>query len=267
LIKNIDIPVLRQRIIWTAIMSLISILFILSVQRKLNGNVNNLVVKIKPLKGNKDLINEQDIEILFKKFTGFDVTQANIKTIETDELEALLKADKRIKKVEVFLDSKDKLNVWIVQKQPVVRVMDGSNKSYYLDEEGDQVPTVDKSAIRVPLATGHFELFQEGMLKSEKPSKLKEVFTIALEVYKDDFLSALVEQIDVNENGEIILIPKIGRQEITIGDDMDLEDKFDNLKIFYKDGLPREGWRKFTALKLNYKGQVVAKKAQTEFLN
>ncbi len=252
---------------WTAIMSLISILFIFSVQRKLNGNVNNLVVKIKPLRGNKDLINEQDVKILFKKFTGYDVTQASIKNIETDELEALLKADKRIKKVEVFLDSKDKLNVWIVQKQPVVRVMDSSNKSYYFDEEGDQVPTVEKSAIRVPLATGHFELYQEGILKSEKPSKLKDVYKISLEIFKDEFLSALIEQIDVNEEGEIILIPKIGRQEITIGDASDLKDKFDNLKIFYKDGLPREGWRKFTALKLNYKGQVVAKKSQTEFLN
>jgi cell division protein FtsQ len=265
--KNIDIPVLRQRIMWTAIMSLISILFIMSVQRKLNGNVNNLVVKIKPLKGNRDLINAQDVKILFKKFTGYDVTQANINSIEIDELEALLKADKRIKKVEVFLDSKDKLNVWIVQKQPVVRVMDGSNKSYYIDEEGEQVPTVDRSAIRVPLATGHFELYQEGFLKSDKPSKLKDIFKIALEVFNDDFLSALVEQIDVNEEGEIILIPKIGRQEITIGDATNLEEKFDNLKIFYKDGLPREGWRKFTQLKLNYRGQVVAKKAQTEFLN
>ncbi len=265
--KKIDIPVLKQRIIWTAIMTMIAILFVLSVQRKVNSRVENVVVKIKPIKGNKNLISEYEVKLLFKKFTGYDVTQANVKNIEIDELEALLKADKRIKKVELFMDSENKLNVWIVQKQPVVRIMDGSNKSYYIDEEGDQVPTVYKSAIRVPLATGHFELYQPDILKSEKPSKLKEIFEVSKEVSEDEFLSALIEQIDVDETGNIILIPKIGRQEIEIGDATNLADKFNNLKIFYKDGLPREGWRKYSALKLNYKGQVVAKKTQTEFLN
>jgi cell division protein FtsQ len=265
--KNIDIPVLKQRIMWTAIMSLIAILLIMSVQRKVNSNINNLTVKIKPIKGNKNLINEIDIKNLFNKYLGYDVTQAEVKSIETNELEELLKADKRIKKVEVFLDAKNKLNVWIVQKQPILRVMDGSNKSYYLDDEGEPIPTVDKSAIRVPLATGNFELYQPGIFQSEKPSKLKEVFEVSKEIFNDEFLSALVEQIDVDEVGEIILIPKIGRQEIIVGDDRNLQEKFANLKIFYKDGLPREGWRKFSALKLNYKGQVIGKRTQTDFLN
>ena len=56
-----------------------------------------------------------------------------------------------------------------MQRQPIVRVMDGSNRSYYIDEDGDQkVPIVEKSAIRVPLATGHFELYQEDKFKSDK---------------------------------------------------------------------------------------------------
>ncbi len=170
--------------------------------------------------------------------------------------------------MEVFIDSDNKLNVWIVQKQPIVRVMDGSNRSYYLDEDGDQVPIVEKSAIRVPLATGHFELYQEEKFKSGKPGKLKEVYEVSKAIFADTFLTALVEQIDVKEDGEIVLIPKIGRQEIVLGDASNLEEKFDNLKIMYKEGLPREGWRKFNVLKLNYKGQVVAeKREETAFIN
>ncbi|MBK8700636.1 MAG: hypothetical protein IPN29_14335 [Saprospiraceae bacterium] len=266
--KRIDIPVLKQRIMWTFIMSAIAILFVLSVQRKMQAEVSHLVVKIKPIRGSRNLISEREVKQLFSRFIGFDVSKAEIKDIESSELEALLKADKRIKKVEVFMDSKDRLNVWIVQKQPIVRVMDGSNRSYYIDEEGDQVPTVDKSAIRVPLATGHFELYQEELFKSAKPSKLKEVYEVAKAVFNDEFLCALVEQIDVSEGGDIVLIPKIGRQELVLGDATNLDEKFSNLKVMYKEGLPREGWRKYSVLKLNYRGQVVAQRhTETDFIN
>ncbi|MBK8111975.1 MAG: hypothetical protein IPK46_17445 [Saprospiraceae bacterium] len=266
--KKIDMPVLRQRIMWTFIMAAIGVLFILSVQRKLNAEVSKLEVVIKPIRGKRNLINAAEVKQIFNRHAGVDVTQTAIEDIEARELEALLKADKRIKKVEVFIDSDDKLNVWILQKQPVVRVMDGSNRSYYIDEDGDQVPIVEKSAIRVPLATGHFELYQEEKFKSGKPGKLREVYDVAKTIFADEFLSALVEQIDVTETGEIVLIPKIGRQEVVLGDATNLEEKFENLKIMYKEGLPREGWRKFSVLKLNYKGQVVAQKnIETAFIN
>lgn len=266
--KKIDIPVLRQRILWTVVMAAIGILFVLSVQRKMEVEVQKLEVVIKPIRGKRNLITPGEVKQIFNRHTGYDVTQTSVEDIEARELEALLKADKRIKKVEVFIDSDNKLNVWIVQKQPIVRVMDGSNRSYYLDEDGDQVPIVEKSAIRVPLATGHFELYQEEKFKSGKPGKLKEVYEVSKAIFADTFLTALVEQIDVKEDGEILLIPKIGRQEIVLGDASNLEEKFDNLKIMYKEGLPREGWRKFNVLKLNYKGQVVAeKRVETAFIN
>jgi cell division protein FtsQ len=258
--KSIEISSVKKRILWTCLMSSIAVLFVLAVQRKLNADVNTLVVKIKPIKGNRNLISENDVASLFTKYIGYDVRRRNVKDVEIGELEALLKADKRIKKVELFMDSDNKLNVWIVQKQPVVRVMDGANKSYYIDEEGDQVPVVNQSAIRVPLATGHFELYQEEIFKSDKPSKLKDLFIITKFIAKDPFLEALIEQVDVSESGDVVLIPKIGRQEIIVGDAVNLEDKFENLKIMYKEGLPREGWRKFSVLKLNFKGQVVAEK-------
>lgn len=266
--NKIDIPVLRQRLIWTFVMASIAILFVLSVQRKMQAEISKLEVVIKPIKGKRNLITAGEVKQIFNRHTGFDVTQISIEEIEARELEAILRADKRIKKAEVFVDSENRLNVWIVQKQPVVRVMDGSNRSYYLDEEGSQVPIVEKSAIRVPLATGHFELYQEEKFKKGKDGRLHEVFEVALAVFNDDFLSALVEQIDVSENGEIVLIPKIGRQEIVLGDAIYLDEKFENLKVMYKEGLPREGWRKYNVLKLNYRGQVVAQKnEETAFIN
>jgi cell division protein FtsQ len=194
---------------------------------------------------------------MVNKFTGFNVNNANIKDLDVRGIERIIKSDKRVKKAEVFVDGKDKLNVWIVQKQPIVRVMDSSNKSYYLDEEGEKIPTVEKSAIRVPLATGNIDLYHEDLFRQNKCNKLNEVYAVSKYIFNDSLLSAMIEQIDVNENKDITLIPKIGRHEIIIGDSTYLQEKFDNLKVMYKDGLSREGWRKYNVLKLNYRGQVV----------
>jgi cell division protein FtsQ len=257
MIKKIDIPKLRNRVMWTIVMSLISVLFVMSLQRKLDANVDQFVVIIKPIKGNRNLINESEVKHMVNKFTGFNVNNANIKDLDVRGIERIIKSDKRVKKAEVFVDGKDKLNVWIVQKQPIVRVMDSSNKSYYLDEEGERIPTVEKSAIRVPLATGNIDLYHEDLFRQNKCNKLNEVYAVSKYIFNDSLLSAMIEQIDVNENKDITLIPKIGRHEIIIGDSTYLQEKFDNLKVMYKDGLSREGWRKYSVLKLNYRGQVV----------
>lgn len=250
--KNRDI--IKSRILWTIAMSLISVLFIMSVSRKLNNHVSNLVVKIKPIKGDKDLMYGKEVEKMVTNYLGYDVTNSSVKELDTKDLEDILQADKRVKKVEVFLDSKDRLNVWIVQKQPVVRIMDSKSVSYYLDEDGKRVPTARYAAIRVPVATGEFELFDSTFYNLQKPSKLREVYNVCKYIASDDFLSALIEQVVVDENKDLVLIPKMGKQKILIGDDQLLDEKFGNLKIMYKEGLPREGWKKYSVLNIKYKG-------------
>jgi cell division protein FtsQ len=255
--KKIDIPVLRERIIWTVTMCVIAILMVASIQRKVNSEVSKLIVNIEPLKGKKNLIGPQEVRKTINDFLGVDVENVNVNNLNINELEELFIADKRVKLVDLYVDGKSRLNVDLKQRVPLVRIMDGSNKSYYLDEDGNQVPVVKNSAIRVPLATGQFELYEEQVFRSEKPYRLRQVFNLAKKIKNDPFMEALVEQIDVNEKGDLVVLPKIGRHEIVLGDDKDLDTKFDNLKIMYKEGLPREGWRKYHTLLLNYKGQVI----------
>ncbi len=255
--KKIDIPVLRQRIFWTVTMCSIALLMVLSIQRKLNDKVSNVVVNIEPLKGKRNLISSKEIKNTFTRFLGEDVDHVDVQMLDINELEQLLKADKRVKEVNLYIDGKRKLNIDIKQKRPLVRIMDGSSRSYYLDENGKQIPVVQGAAIRVPVATGHFELYEEKAFNSDKPYKLRQVYNLAKKIMADPFMEVLVEQIDVNEKGELVVIPKIGRQQIVLGDDQDLDSKFENLKVMYKEGLPREGWRKYHTLLLNFKGQVI----------
>ena len=111
--------------------------------------------------------------------------------------------------------------------------------------------------VRVPVATGSIESFTHNYLK-EKNSKLKDVFLLSKKISNDPFLHALVEQIHVKENGEFVLIPKVGREKIFFGYVDRMNEKFENLKIFYKNAIPREGWNKYKYFDLRWKDQVVS---------
>lgn len=251
-IRNINISQLTRKVIYNLGLLGIGILLIFSIKRKSEGKVRDHIVHIKPIKGDRNLIEAEEVNLIYKKYLGFNVLDANIKDLDTRDLEERLKVDKRIKKVEVFVDAHNNLNTWIIQRQPIVRIIDTKDFSYYLDEEGKDIPTRRGLAIRVPIATGYIDLYREELITDEKKSALQNVYTIAREIMKDEFLSQFIEQINVNSERDLELIPKIGKQFINLGDAENLEKKFSSLKTLYKDGLPTVGWSKYKEISLKY---------------
>jgi len=71
-----------------------------------------------------------------------------------------------------------------------------------------------------------------------------------------------VEQIYVKTNGEFVLAPKVGDQVIHLGryKKETTQERLRRLKIFYREGLPYEGWRKYKSFDLRFSDQVIARK-------
>jgi cell division protein FtsQ len=243
-----------KKAIYTLGLCGIAMLLMMSVHRKSQSRVAGFDVIIKPIKGDRDLISIKEVEQKCKKFLGFEVRDANIKDLNTSEIEAELRADKRIKKVEVFLDAHHRLKIWVIQRQPIIRILDSKEFSYYLDEEGYDVPVKRGTAVRVPLATGFIDLYARERIIGEKPTAIQNVYRCAKYIMEDEFLQKLIEQIEVTPEKDIVLIPKIGRQYIIIGDAQNLDKKFDNLKIMYKEGMQTVGWTKYKGINLKYDG-------------
>ncbi|MFM9007627.1 MAG: cell division protein FtsQ, partial [Bacteroidota bacterium] len=92
------------------------------------------------------------------------------------------------------------------------------------------------------------------------PRTIGQIFTTALAVEADTFWSANTEQLYVNENQELELIPRLGQHRILLGDTTDLSDKLERMRIFYLQGLNKTGWDKYELINLKYKNQVVCTK-------
>ena len=256
--RKLNMKRVRDAMIWLTLIAGISALLFFSIMRKSNAEVKTLVVEIEKINDGEQLISEKEIKQILQLAAGKTITKANIKSLNLRKLEAKLNKDKRIQRADLYFDSKNKLHAHIIQKKPIMRVIEEEGGEYYLDENGKQVPVTRGSAVRVPLVTGIRDTFSLVNTKSDPPSKLKQVFDIMKYVAKDPFLTALIEQAHVEHDsiGDIVLIPKLGREKLIFGDASDIQAKFDNLKIFYRDGMPKLGWSRYKSLNLKYSHQV-----------
>lgn len=256
MLKRINKNKVRNVAIWIGILFGIGGLLFLSVQRKRMAAVDTVVIHIQAAESGR-LIQEKEVKALMVKSLGFSPDRKKIRSVNSQKLEKDLKKDARIQHVDVYFDAKDRLHIALVPKEVIVRITDNRGSSYFLDAKGKKVPVVQGSAVRVPLANGFIDAYREGFDKKEGKSVLKDIFYMIQYIRNDEFLHALVEQIFVDENGEIILIPKVGKEKIVFGGADQMDEKFDNLKIFYRDGMTKLGWNRYPVLNVKFVNQVV----------
>ncbi len=92
---------------------------------------------------------------------------------------------------------------------------------------------------------------------------INQIFDLAKFIINDPFWSQQLEQISINEESEIELIPRVGNHRILLGNGMNLEEKFWKLMIFYKEGLSKTGWNDYSYINLKFQNQVVCSKPST----
>ncbi len=249
----------RNTVLWSLLVAGIGFVLYLSVQRKEVVQVDDLVVDIIPVHGDESIITEKEVRRLVRESVGMEIKGKMIRKLPLRKMEAAIQKDKRIKRADLYVDSKNKLHIRIEQKKPLMRVMETTGLQYYLDVEGKKVPVTTGSAVRVPLLTGFSGPYKEELLTGKVHSPIKDVFQVVHYISKDPFLEALIEQVHLEKDTatEIILVPKVGKEQILLGDAGDLEEKFEKLKIFYRDGMPRLGWQRYKKLNLKVTGQVV----------
>jgi cell division protein FtsQ len=119
------------------------------------------------------------------------------------------------------------------------------------------MPTSREGSARVITASGYIRAGLEPMRQDSFYSVTDTLCKLVHYINRDTFLTAQIEQIYVEKNQDFTLIPKIGDSEILFGKLNGMEDKFRRLKIFYREALPYEGWRKYQKINLKYQKQVV----------
>ena len=164
-------------------------------------------------------------------------------------LEEFVDEHPNIAKAELYLTNEGVFCADVKQRRPLARVFE-KEQSYYLDGELKVFPLSDKYSARV------IQVYWSELTESRREI-LNDVLKL---IHKDDFLKAQITSIEFDKNDELIVYPRVGEHKIILGEAQDLVKKFEKLKIFYRQGLEKVGWGRYSHINLKFDNQVVCTK-------
>ena len=186
-------------------------------------------------------------------------------------LENILNSDAFVARAEVFSTVDGMLTVEVTQRNPVLRVINQSGESFYIDDQGVFMPLSEHYTADVAVASGQImntaadkriRVFtpEQAEDTSARLTTLEKVFAVNGYIRQHDFWSKQVEQLYVNDDQDIELVPRVGSHVIVFGDEKQMTEKFNKLFRFYREGLNRSGWNTYRVINVKYRDQVVCTK-------
>lgn len=175
--------------------------------------------------------------------------------VPLEEIETRLLGHPFVKSAQAMLGQKGILNLKISQYQPVARIAQPMAADGYITTEGKVIPTSPSYTSRVLILEGKYaeKLMDQGDISRDMP----ELMGLIRFITEDEFWKAQITELEVNSRSDIRLFQQVGRQVIEFGDAKDIADKFERIKVFYQEILPRKGWDAYDRVSVKFKDQIV----------
>lgn len=203
---------------------------------------------------------------------GVAVLGAPMRAIDLATMEERLRALPCVADADVYHTMDGVLHVNVRQRIPIVRVFNSDGSSFFIDEEGWTMPPSATWSPRVPVVTGPLNetgartgVRHVGDLDSASVHSAA-IHRLAEFIHADPLWRAMVDQIVIDAQGGYELVPTVGPTRIVLGradewpDEQALQQRFNKLKLFYEQGVPRAGWRRYARIDLRFGRQVVCTK-------
>ncbi|MEN9001050.1 MAG: hypothetical protein ABF242_01940, partial [Flavobacteriales bacterium] len=208
--------------VWALFIAGVLLLLSFSYGKKKDKVCSDVKYDIDLLSGNH-FVTKARLDGILKNI-GFKVGQDKFGDIDTEKLEKKLLSLSSVEKVEVFKNMNGTLEIALEQRKPIARVFNRSGYTVYIDDKGKTMQTSDVYTARVLVINGFVNLKSgESVAAIAESDSLRgltmidELYELSTYINNDKFLKAQIEQIYVERNKEITLIPKVGSQEIVFG--------------------------------------------------
>ena len=161
-----------------------------------------------------------------------------------------------LKDVTATVSVSGKVVVRAAQRRPIARLFYGPRELYF-DADGAMMPISRLGDCSVLVAGGDFT---EPLYVDSLNAQTEALVRLAAYLDAERKYHCLIDQIYVESDGDMMMVPKLGDHIIELGAVEDLDNKFDHLWTFYRKGMPRAGWETYSRISLKFDGQVVCTK-------
>jgi cell division protein FtsQ len=255
--------------LWISLPIAVLVVGILSIQHNMDKPVQKLNVDIDYRENGSTnrFLTYEDVNTFiahrYDSIVGKPVDKVNIEQMEKD-----LMVIPYIKSVDAYTTLDATIQLRIIQRRAIVRISDVFGDQFYMDDEARLLPIRTSFPARVPVCNGNIK--SVGFYtKNYKPTQwdsivqhtiLKDIYAIAKHIDTDSLLKVQIVQMYVTPSHEFILVPLVSNHIIEFGKAENIAEKFDKLKIFYKEGLGHNAWNDYKKINLKYKNQIVCTK-------
>lgn len=210
-------------------------------------------------------VTKRDIQNTIYSTNG-SIIGRKVGEIKVSDIENTMDRYRELRVAEAYMSIDGTLHIYADQRTPIMRVMAANGGDYYVDVDGVVVRRRNLYTPRLHIVGGNVNISQ-AMLNgvsvldtSIKNSILKDIYYLVNYINRNNFWSAQIDQIFVDTNDEIDLIPRVGNHTVHLGTADNYEGKLRNLQAFYDKVLPEVGWNKYSTINLAFKDQIVCKK-------
>jgi cell division protein FtsQ len=231
----------------------------LMIMAKMNRDelkVKNIRISVDEWNGNFFISKSQVLNFVQEQF---DVKNKILTGKDLERIEKAVRVIPQVKESNAYTDDQGYLNIKIVQRIPIARVYNMEGESFYIDETGIKFPTSNYFAAKVPIITGNIAERCDSS-QQVQGNELKKIYKVVQTINKNKLWKEMVGQYNVNERGQVELIPRFGNCSVLFGDEKNGDEKLKRLDIFYFDVLKKIGWNYYKVINIMYKDQVICLK-------
>jgi cell division protein FtsQ len=197
-----------------------------------------------------------------------DPVNHSLSDINIENIELGIRAIPYVLKADVFLTIEGTLEARIIQRKPIMRVINRLGQEFYADEQGNLMPSNPRFPARVIIVNGNITFPYSAQANLTRPDSGKHdtlqsrlniyrAFHVVRQAIADTFLQAQLSQIYFNSGNEIEITPAFGNHLILFGDTTNTQGKFDKLQAFYIQAMPKVGWETYKTINLKYENQII----------
>ena len=244
------------RVLWSIAGAALIVLFVIAWKAKEEKKYNSIQIELVGENTAALFMDEKEIlQIIHEQ--GVKEGQA-IGKLNLNTLEKHLHTIRWVKNVELFLYNTQVLQVKIEQRIPIARIFTASGNSFYIDNEGLQLPLKQLTVLRLPVFT-NFPSDQQNLSKPDS-LLLNDILHFTKAVQNDSFFMAQTAQVNIAVNGDFELVPTVGDHIVLIGSVENIEDKLNRLYTFYKKVWVQSGLNAYQVIDCRFDNQIVALK-------
>lgn len=196
----------------------------------------------------KGFLDDEEIKLQLQRARLYPIGK-QMRMVDVRKIEEQLLQNPFVKSAQCYKTPTGRVNISIDQRLPVIRVKAANGDDYYVDEQGNIMPNTH-FASNLVIATGHIQhKYAQRVLRN-----------IGCYLLNTPLWSDQVEQLNVLEDGSIEMVPRVGDHIVYLGSPTNIEGKLARLEKFYKYGLSKAGWNKYSYINVEFDNQIICKK-------